>query len=388
MRAHALGALALFACSSPTEPVPTGPEATGPLRYLGQVPVTETQEDGPDSTYTFGGQASCMRGSPYRITTRDQGAEDLVVFLQGGGACWSDFCLAVTAAPALLPRFDLIDPEIQDNPFSDWNVAYFPYCDGSLFVGDADHDDDGDGTPERLHRGLANLTGGLEAARADFPNPRRVLFAGSSGGGFGVSLAVPVVRAVFPDAELILMADSATGVARGASDPALVAQLMDEFGSEDLLPEGCEGCLDDGHLTGVIERNLELDPTLRMGVFSTWNDSVMADIFLDMSREDFGTEVEAQTSRLQTAFPDRYKRFVIGGTAHTTLLGDPSGIIGNDLNAVEVPPEALGSLADLSLGSLGTTETADGTPFLPWLVGLVEDSAAWEDLVDPRSTTP
>lgn len=370
-----------------------GPAADGDPRfqYLGASVVDEETTDNGVTTRTFStteGRAACLRGAPFRSSIRQTESPDLVVFLQGGGACWDDFCLAVTAAPAGVPAVDILDPSLGANPVADWNALYVPYCDGSLFVGDRDHDDDGDGTPERLHRGLANLSAALDLARDTVPAPERVLFAGSSGGGFGVLLASPLVREVFPDAELIVLADSAQGLAKGSEDPGFVAHLVDQWGAGEFLPEGCENCLDDGHMTGVLDRTLELDPTLRVGLFSAWYDLVIGDIFLGVPPATFAAELEATSSALAAAHPDRFRRFFIDGRMHTTLLGDASGIIGDDLGAVEVPPEVLADLAGLELGSLETTVSAEGVAVSEWVGGLVEGDERWVEVVDLMGEVP
>ena len=384
--------LALVACGPGSHDSATpGDSSDGPAwaRYLGQAEVTGEQVDGDTVTTEFGGRAACLRGDPWRSATRDAGSDDLVVFLQGGGACWDGFCLAVTEAPAGIPTIDLLDPGLAANPVADWNVAYLPYCDGSLFVGDADHDDDGDGQPDRFHRGLANLSASLDVARARFPAPRRVLFAGSSGGGFGVSLGLPLVRATWPDADIIALADSAVGIARGPDDPGFVSGLVDEWGAGELLPEGCEGCLDGGHLVPVVEHHLDQDPTIRMGVFGAWYDSIMGDVFLDVTPSQHRDMVEVETGRAHAARPDRYRRFLIDGRMHTTLLGDASGIVGSNLDALEYPPEILAALATIELGSLESTASADGTRVSDWIAGLIAgDESAWPDIVDPAGPAP
>lgn len=362
------------------------------LRYLGQTVVTDVTVDADVTTHTFdpGSGPMCLRGDPYRVSTRDTGSRDLVIFLQGGGACWDDFCLAVTGAPAGVPAVDVLHPDLPENPYADWNVTYLPYCDGSLFIGDRDHDDDGDGTDDRFHRGLANLSGALDMAKAQFPDPDRVMLIGSSGGGFGVLLAPPIVRAVYPDAELSVLADSAVGVARGSAEPAFVEHLMDQWGASDLLPPTCDdGCLGNGHMTGVVAENLRVDPELEMAVFTAWYDQIIGDVFLDVPPADFAASVRTETDALQTAFPDRFHRFVIDGRMHTTLLGDPTGIVGTDLGAVELPPDALDALTQIELGSIATTQSADGTLFSAWLAAFASgDATGWPDLVDPMGPAP
>ena len=398
-RTHLALCISVVAGCSAGEDKPETPDAdsgnttvaSGMDRYLGTAVVDdETTEQGA-TTRTFStteGRTSCMRGDPFRASTLDRGSTDLVFFLQGGGACWDEFCLAVTAAPAGVPAVDILDPTTPGNPVADWNVAYVPYCDGSLFVGDRDHDDDGDGTPERLHRGLANLSAALDMARDTLPTPDRVLFAGSSGGGFGVLLASPLVREVFPDAELIVLADSAQGLGRGAAEPAFVTHVVDQWGGQDLLPEGCTSCLQDGHMTDIPGWYLDHDPTLRIGMFSAWYDLVIGDVFLGVGPAAFAVELAQTTDALHAAHPDRFRRFFIDGRMHTSLLGDASGIVGEDLGAVEVPPEVLSVLTELELGELSTTTSAEGHALTDWVAGLIENDARWADVVDDPGPVP
>ena len=385
---RALWGLVAMGCAAP------GPEQLavdqGLDVYLGQTAVTDTRTEGDTTTFTFDPDTGprCMRGDPFRMATRDAGSEDLLIFLQGGGACWSEFCFAVTRAPEGMPGVDVLRTDLPDNPVADWNVAYLPYCDGSLFVGDRDHDDDGDGAPDRFHRGLANVSAALDQAAAAFPEPRRVLLAGSSGGGFGALLHMPLVRHVFPDAELIVLSDSGVGVARGEADPGFVGRLMDEFDASRFLAPDCEGCLASGHISPLADWYLGHDPEARIGVFSSWYDGIIGDVFLQVPAAAFQADIAAETGRTNASFPDRYRRFIVDGRMHTTLLGNPTGIVGSDLSAVEIPPALFSGLAGFELGTLSTTAIGD-VGVSGWFRGLVDgDLQRWPDLLDTVGPDP
>ena len=110
------------------------------------------------------------------------------------------------------PPLDLIRTDLPFNPVDGWNVTYLPYCDGSLFAGDAQVDEDGDGEVDRIHAGLQNLSAALDVAKAQWPDPRRIVLAGSSGGGFGTIPGVVLVR------ELIGNVEGVVGDLEGAND--------------------------------------------------------------------------------------------------------------------------------------------------------------------------
>lgn len=384
--------LALLAACAPEDgdETPTYAAQLGLDLYLDAVKAddTETTDGVTTTTFSTASGPRCLRGDPFRASVRDGASDDLLVFLQGGGACWSDFCLAVTKAPAGIPDVDVLRTELDANPFRDFDVAYAPYCDGSLFSGDTEIDDDGDGVTDRWHRGLANLSATLDVARTSFPSPRRVVLAGSSGGAYGSILGAVLVRAVYPDAEIVVLTDSGTGVARGSTDPTYVRALLEEIGATKFLPDDCEGCLDDGNVTRVIDWWLARDPQVRFGVFSSWYDSIIGDVFLKIPPADFRDELDAATSVLHDAWPDRYRRFLIDGRMHTTLLGDPTGIIGSDLSAVELPPGALTLFTDLELGHLDTTSLGDVT-FSAWTQALIDgDDLVWADLQEAPGEAP
>ena len=357
----------------------------GLLKYLeaGAAPSIESSEDGT-TVYAFGPDDGplCMRGGTFRFSFRDTGSDKLLIFLQGGGTCWSDFCLAVTAAPAGIPLVDALDPDEPSNPLADWSVLYLPYCDGSFFAGDRDFDEDGDGVGDRLHRGLQNLSGALRTIRDVFPSPSRVLLTGSSAGGYGTIPASVLVRATYPEVRLQVFNDSGVGLGL-PGEPAFIEKILDEQGITPLVPTTCEACWEDGHNTRLVHWILARDPELEIALFSSLRDSIIAGVFLDIDEVRFEEALLAETGALHSRFPGRYRRFLVQGYEHTSLLGDPTGIVGEDFSALEFSAEAVAALSKLSLGGLDTTHI-DGFTVGEWLRAFVDDGEAWTDRVAPE----
>ncbi len=359
--------------------------------YVGAIdPIVESSKDNL-TTYTFDAKQGpiCMRGDPYRMSVRETGSKDLLIFLQGGGACWSEFCFAVTKAPPGVPGMDILRADLADNPVRDWNVVYLPYCDGSFFAGDVQFDDNLNDKGARYHHGLANLTAALEVAAKRFAKPRRILLAGSSGGAYGLLLGAPMVRHYFPDAEIIVMADSGIGLARDG-EQAFIDVLLDEFNVRRFLPKDCADCIDRGHLTGIVGYYLGRDSNIRVGLFSSWYDSVLSKTFLQTAPKLFAQSLQTQTDKLHKAYPKRFRRFVVDGTQHTSLLGNPTGIIGADLSAVELPQGALMKLAGGGLVIQGINKTTIGDlSIAKWLTALVgNDLEAWQDVIEAKGAAP
>jgi len=312
----------------------------------------------------------CLRGTEYTVDTREGSSDALMIFLQGGGACWADFCSALETTNSLTAD-GILDPDLEGNPVADWDVVYLPYCDGSLFAGDVDRvlpnsflGGSGPGQSMGYQRGLQNLTAALDIASAEFPNPSRILLTGVSGGAFGTMTAMPLVRYYYPDTEVLLFNDSGVGVAK-EGDPDFVNEtLLAGWNAGSLIPASCSDCTSNGHTTRFIEWQLAADDNFTMSALSFSADSVISSLFLMIDPADFTTSLLAETGRTTGLFEDRYKRFIPLGTAHTTLLS-------------ETPPPP-GGIAEL--GSLQTE--IDGVTVLEWFTAMIDGTEVWNDLVD------
>ena len=125
-------------------------------------------------------------------------------------------------------------------------------------------------------------------------------------------------------------------------------------------------------------------------MYSSWYDSVLATTFLQVPAAQFAAGLETQTQALHDAWPDRFRRFIADGNQHTSLLGDPTGIIGSDLGAVELPDGALARLlgGDLVIRGLAATQVGEVT-MATWLAALIDnDLDVWVDLQAERGPPP
>lgn len=345
----------------------------GAGRYMGEATWTTEFEEGPESTYRFDIESGpiCLYGDPYKISVRDSDAsDDLLIFLQGGGACWSELCFALDSTlPNVPTALDILDPDLEENPARDFDVAYWNYCDGSLFAGDVDVDDDGDGEIDRYQRGLRNLSAALDATAQRFPSPNRVLLAGSSGGGFGTILTTLLVRSYYPGVEILVFNDAGVGVTKGDDDLEFVDNLVDEWGAADLVPESCTECFGNGHLLPIVAWQLEQDPNLRVAAFSGLRDFVIADIFLRIGGRTFEPMLIAETDAMNQRFPGRYAAFLAPGGVHTVLVGDVSGVLGEEFGD--------SSIADsINLGDMSTLEV-DGVLVADWFQDFLDGADGW-----------
>ncbi len=307
----------------------------------------------------------CLRGTEYTVDTRQGSSDALVIYLQGGGACWDSLCAATEVADSLPPS-GILNPDLEGNPVADWDVLYVPYCDGSIFSGDVDRvlpnslfGNGGPGESQAHQRGLQNLTAALDIGLAEFPNPSRILLTGISAGGFGTIVALPLVRYHYPDAEIVLFNDSGVGVANERNPDVLNETLLSGWNATSLVPESCTGCTSNGHVTRFIEWQLAANDNFTMSTLSFGADSVIT-FFFKISAAQFTESLLAETGRTTMLYEDRYKRAIAEGTGHTFVL-------------TEMASEDGGGGLD--------TEIA-GTTVLDWFTAHIDGTEGWVDLVD------
>lgn len=169
----------------------------------------------------------------FRFWARRGTENALVVYFDGGGACWDDVTCAVPMLARrsgrsegfykaeLLPTdnpnrmggiFALDDPR---NPVRDWSFVFVPYCTGDVHSGSntATYTDPDTGAPFTIqHRGADNFRVVLEWMRANFDAPEQILVAGSSAGAYGAATHYARIREAFPDGRAAMIGDAGQGV--------------------------------------------------------------------------------------------------------------------------------------------------------------------------------
>lgn len=307
----------------------------------------------PDETYPSGGRPDgpvCIAGTNYSVFSKAGDPKKLLIFLQGGGACWQGFynCNVLAneqAPPENRPYPGVFDPDSPDNPFADYSVVYMPYCDGSTFGGDNDVNDPdwqahietelelppGFGPPTRYHRGLRNVSAGMDVAGDMFPDAKQITVMGHSAGGVGAAAFAPfLARFVFGnDTKLTVYNDAGPivvnlGTPPWAGGPDLpwfsVWARQNDWQFQQFYPQSC---IDDGRCnafgqqTGIIDWRLENDSTIREGFYETDADRTnrffaQGDTTL-MDPLVYRNLILAEHGALNEAYPRRYKRFIVSG---------------------------------------------------------------------------
>jgi len=371
----------------------------------------------PDGDYPLGIRPDgpvCIAGTDYSVFTRQGDPKKLLIFLQGGGACWQGFyncnvTADVQSPPADGPFPGVFDPTMPNNPFADYSVVYMPYCDGSTFGGDNDVDDaawqayiegelglpPGAGPPTRHHRGLRNASAGMDVAKEMFPRAKQITVMGHSAGGVGVAAFTPfLTRFAFGnDTKLTVYNDAGPiAVNLGVGSPpgngqfpfgcfdlpclSVVARAFD-WRFQQFYPPSCiaDGrCNVFGQQTGIIDWRLANDSTIREAFYETDSDRTnrffaQGDGTL-MDPEVYRELILTEHGALNEAYPRRYKRFIVSGD-------DTHGAVQVTADTPNFPEQPFSFYQ----------REANGTPLTKWASELVrigqrQSKFGWKDLVE------
>ncbi len=349
------------------------PSAANELRqagvdqYLGDFDPIATNDVGDGWTQhqfdTAGGTGPiCVAGTPYSVYTRQGNPRKLLVFMQGGGACWQDFYQCNVLAEAQAPPgpgtgiFDFDNPQ---NPLRNYSIVYMPYCDGSVFAGDNDVlDPNFPFGPVRFHRGLRNQSAGMDVAYDEFPHARNIVVAGSSAGGVGAAGFAPfLARFQWGNRTRLSVFNDAGPNAINLADTAAIQARADDWQFGQFFPASCTDCDELGQGTAIVDWRLANDRTVREAFYETDMDFTNR-FFMNLLFDPvtFRDIVVTEHGLLNAAYPLRYRRFIVAGDAsHTALQSD-----------------------------LFYTQDADGRLLNQWTRAFLRGArgAAWRDIVE------
>jgi len=194
-----------------------------------QVDETRYSTISPTGTIRYLGKAltpRCIKDTPYHFFVRRGSVNKLVVYYQGGGACWDQLTCGVPVCDPsvdpngpdnlnLIPLRGFVDPGNPANPFRDWHVVVVSYCSCDIHFGDAaqDYANVNPAAPVRIeHRGFHNARVVEKWAREHFVAPEVVFVTGSSAGAYGAWFHAPLLHRVWPAARFHVLADAGNGV--------------------------------------------------------------------------------------------------------------------------------------------------------------------------------
>lgn len=270
---------------------------------------------------------ACANGSPTGVGVNYTNAStDVVVFLEGGGACWDGgTCYGGKSIATYLTGYGKLefdtDPQRlalfptkrdADNPLNGMNMVYVPYCTGDVHAGNNVVTYSSMGIKHETHHvGAANLALVFSRVAATFPNAKNVWIAGDSAGGFGAALSVPLAKEAFPTAKLGILDDSGQPVA-----PKEGRWKIWQDAWKLALPAGCTGCTEDP--AAILPFYKTQYPDVTFALLSYSPDPVIS-LFMGISQDTFAKELTATLTAFDDAPGGKVHYFIAKGASHVVF---------------------------------------------------------------------
>jgi hypothetical protein len=306
-------------------------------------------------------QAHCRDGSSTGIGVNiNPASKKLMIFLDGGGACFNALTCAVNPScfadftwcggnfplwlgGGLLPGRSFISNDgvfnraDAANPVKDWNFVYVPYCTGDEHMG---YNSNGlvPQVGAQQFVGYANMHLFLERIVPTFPGLTQVLLTGMSAGGLGAMFNYPQVAKAFGSVPVYDLDDSGPLM----KDPYLAKCQQDEqrklWGyDQTVLAECGADCPDPTNATLDFAVHVAKKyPNAAFGLIDSTGDSAISSFFGYGANNCSGLTSAPPTPLTQATFTagltdirtklmayPNFGAFLFDGTEHTTISRAP-----------------------------------------------------------------
>ncbi|MEM6286811.1 MAG: pectin acetylesterase-family hydrolase, partial [Bacteroidota bacterium] len=281
----------------------------------------------------------CRDGSATGIGVRLQdGADDLVIYLEGGGACFTGVTCATNPSSFGETEFGgrmsqvgeagLFSTTSASNPVADWNAVYVPYCTGDVHAGTFPNNNLLDAT-QNTSIGVQQFVGHLNVERAlallaeGLDTPGQVLLTGSSAGGLGTLINFDAVAQTFSSSDLALVSDSGPlFFADNVLSPPLMDQVIALYNVPPTIP-GAPQLFATDALPGVYDYYATTYPGATFGLASYLGDDTFQAFYgFGQAPGDLITDEEyaAGLRDVRAQLGDAWGTYFAEGDGHTFLL--------------------------------------------------------------------
>jgi len=284
-----------------------------------------------------GGNTICSDGSPYHFFVHPGISDKLVVYLQGGGACWS----GTTCDPDLKPTYKInlekVNPEVYngildfnnpENPIQHHTVIFAPYCTADVHMGKAIIEYQApaiEGHPGHSfkiqHKGYLNIDAVLKWTYSHYRKPKQIFVAGSSAGSIPSPYYAMLIAARYPEARLAQLGDG-SGSYRldgNAGTPpqaqwGTLKRLQQQAGFTDLT-------INNFGYDDLYIRAAQNQPNIQFAQYDAAEDSVQK-FFLSLITEQPASLlilINKNQASIRNSISN-FHSYIAGGELHTVLL--------------------------------------------------------------------
>ena len=297
----------------------------------------------------------CSDASEFALFVRHASASKVLLFFQGGGACFDvDGCDPTSGLylPRVLPPaalgtgkgiFDFDNP---DNPFADFSVVFVPYCTGDVHLGNSVHDYGVNDVGSEVivhHNGYVNGTQAVTTLVELFPDADQIVVAGESAGGVPTPLYAGLVHDQLADARITVIADGSGAYPDVPSINAFIGGLWGTVNAIPDWPENADATAENWSLPGLFVRASAHDPAITFARHDYAFDKTQAffGALAGVDADQLVTLIDLNETQIEASGATLFS-FISPGNAHT-VLSKPAFY----------------------------TETLDGTSLRDWVAALV-----------------
>jgi hypothetical protein len=277
-----------------------------------------------------GGDSKCADGSEFAFWVRTADPTKAVLFFEGGGACWDATTCAFTDEDSTTYDwnitggddpvfrggiFDLANP---DNPVADYSSVYVPYCTGDVHLGNRTQAY----SPELTvaHNGFVNGSTALAYLVENYPDAQQILVSGVSAGSVAAPVYAGLVSDAFPEAQIILMADSSGAY---PNDPNLNSEILGLWGTFETMPDWAENEGLTAEEWGIPRFWIQAgqhNPEIVMARFDYAFDQIQAAYmtFLDLDASNLIASIDANEALIEEAGVVQHS-YTAPGSSHTVI---------------------------------------------------------------------
>jgi hypothetical protein len=268
--------------------------------------------------------AVCARGTPYRFFVHEGSPDKLMVYFQGGGACWNaDTCqeggtfddsVEADELERYAGIFDFADAR---NPVADFSVVVVAYCTGDVHTGASTTEFSVEETTfTQNFAGFTNAQAVLDWVYERYPQPEQVIVTGSSAGAYGAIFNAPYILDHYPDAQVTIFGDAGIGVVapdwNGFETWGVDANVADV--------DGYTGVTAGADFTNSLyTAAANAFPQAVVAEYTSFGDQVQTGFYILMGGEDeWGAGMQASLAALDTL--PNFRSYVGWGATHTILV--------------------------------------------------------------------
>ena len=316
---------------SPDTTRPTAPTTSESPETTEVAPTTEAEAVtvGEWVAIPGGDDCRCSDGSPFELWERPADPTKVVLYFQGGGACFSaETCgpdsstftrnLTLGAAPDFGGIFDETNPE---NPLAAHSIVYVPYCTGDVHLGDrvTEYSD----TVTIDHNGFPNARKGLDTVLQNYPDVKQLVVVGASAGSIPTPAFAGLAADVLTDTEIVTFGDSSAAY---PDVPALNAGIGALWGVLENVPDWPvnEGLTpEEWSFPGLYVQAGTQHPDITFGRFDYAYDEVQAGFaaLAGIEADDLVTFIDQTETDIEAAGVP-VASYVAPGSAHTIVMSD------------------------------------------------------------------